>query len=147
MDNNLPLVADVLRRKLPETKIAPGEYLLGGTALIDLDVTVAKSEPTEAQPTLPWKSIVAALAASLGDSAHLVIARAARKATAAEEPIPLPQSVEAALEKVRAKMPASKREGPTKVTGVVELVGFVPSAIVLPGWREVKEVITAQRAG
>jgi hypothetical protein len=140
-DTIFPLVADVLRRKLPEAKIAPGEHHLAGTALVDLDVTIAKSPPTEAQPTLPWKSIVAALAGSYGNEAGQVIARAARKAIQADGFIPMPEKVEAKLAKVLAELSPKAREGPTKIAGDVELIGFAPTTLVLPGWREVREAI------
>jgi hypothetical protein len=146
MDHTFPLVADVLRRKLPEAKIAPGEHKLAGTALVDLDVTVAKSAPTEAAPTLPYKAILAVLARGLGDTAPVVLAKATREALKADGDIPLPVAVEAMLEKIREKLPTKPREGPTKVAGTVELVGFAPAAIVLPGWREVKAAIAAARS-
>lgn len=145
MDETILLVADVLRRKLPAAEIPPGEQKLAGTALVDLDVTVAKSAPTEAKPNLPWKAIVAALARSMGDTAAGIIARAARKAVAEDGKIPLPQSVEMALEKVRDEMPAEPREGPTKIAGLVEVVGFAPSSIALPGWVDMKAAIAAAR--
>jgi len=145
MDNPFPLVADVLRRRLPAAEIRPGEHKLAGTALVDLDVTVAKSEPTEAAPTLPWKAIVAVLARGLGDAAHMVIAKAAREALKAEGDVPMPASVESHLEKIREKLPTKPREGPTKVAGTVELVAFAPATIVLPGWAEVKRVLMSGR--
>jgi hypothetical protein len=145
MDTPFPLVADVLRRKLPAVEIPPGEHKLAGTALVDLDVTVAKSEPTESAPALPWKAIVAVLARGYGDSAPNVIARAARKAVESDEEIPLPTSVELALEKIRASLPTKPREGPTKIAGTVELVGFAPATLTLPNWREVKAAIAAAR--
>lgn len=151
MDDDLALVADVLRRKLPEAEIAAGEHKLSGTALIDLDVAVAKSEPTFAKPNLPWKSIVAVLAGELARLADVapasVIARAARKACSGPgRGVALPEAVEAALDEVRGEQVLEPRQGLTKVTGDVSMAGFVPATLILPGWREVKEVITAHRA-
>lgn len=137
MDHPFDLVADVLRRKLPAGDIAPGDHQLAGTALVDLDVSVAKSAPSECPPPLPWKSIVAVLALELGKEA---IVKAARRAAKAED-VPLPAEVEAALEKVRAKLPTRPREGPTKVTGRVEVVGFAPATVELPGWTELRQAL------
>lgn len=144
MEDPIPLVADVLRRKLPKSAVPPGEHGLAGTVLIDIDVTVAKSEETEAEASLPWKSIVAVLAADLKD-APAAIAKAARKAATADDDVPLPQEVEAALKKVSAKLPKKPKEGPTKVTGVVEIVGFVPATLEFPHWREIKQTIAGQQ--
>jgi hypothetical protein len=145
MDDPFPLVADVLRRKLPEAEIAVGEHKLAGTALVDLDVQVNKGEDVLQSPNLPWKQIVAALAWGLGDTAPNVIGKAAERALNAEKEITLPAAVEQRLEAVRSKQKRTRRAGPTKVTGEVAIAGFAPSTLILPHWAEIRRVIAEQR--
>lgn len=135
------LINQVLRKRLPDLRLEPGEYKLAGTALVDLQVGIVKSENTGARPSIPWKEIVALLVPRLGRRAATEIAEAAAFALGTDAEIPLPHEIEAALDQVLKPLPLTYREGPTRIAGDVALAGFAPAAVELPGWRELREAI------
>ncbi len=145
MDDPLPLVSEVLRRKLPELPVAVGEHRLAGTALVDVEVAIAKSDSIIVKPNVPWKSVVAHLITMLGPKKAPAMLKAAVELAFADEMPSIPMEIEACNEAIRQAQRGSSKAGPTKITGEVAIAGYVPAEITLPGWRELRDAMAQFR--
>lgn len=136
MAKQIPLNAlhQAIRRKLEDLDLPESgrEYRLHGNATVFVDCTVLKLEDTEGRETLrpEWPAVLAVFCQNGGllpEQVIPAIAAALDQAEDGQADATYLAAAKFALQTAAEKLPKKPRAGATKVTGKVELTGFVES--------------------